>query len=96
MTWWKRLEPTYKALTAILGAIALGMGAMAYTIGERTEINAAGLDTVRAIMGEMQEVDAQTVGTLEAIQSDVELVRCWARAEIEDTDARRCLFDGGQ
>jgi len=35
--WWRSLEPAYKALGVILGAIALGMALMGYVIGGRAE-----------------------------------------------------------
>ena len=40
MSWWKKLEPTYKALGAILGAIGLGMALMTYSIGGKATSNA--------------------------------------------------------
>jgi len=95
MTWWKKLEPTYKALTAILGAMAMGMGLMAYTIGGRTEINAEAIMGHGVVLDEMQATDARTISVLDTLKSDFTLVKCWAKAEIEQTDARRCLVNGG-
>ena len=94
MTWWKRLEPTYKALTAILSAMALGMGLMAYTLGGRTEINAEAILSQQSVMDEMQETDYQTSAVLDTLKADFALVKCWAKAEIENTDSRRCLVNG--
>lgn len=104
MTWWKKLEPIHKALAAMLAMFVMGMAFMAYStvgqqemqaIGDQTEVNRTDIAAFGPVIELLQETDAQAIETLEVIQADVTLVRCWARAEIEGTDARRCLFEGG-
>lgn len=95
MSWWKALEPSYKALTVILGAIGLGMALMSYMIGGKVDLNAADIRANEAAI-EASDIRLRSVeACVDTIRSDLGLVRCWARHEIQGTDPKECLFRGG-
>jgi len=92
--WWKGLEPAYKALSAILAAIGIGMAAMAWVIGGQAQVNAeAILENTETI-----EVNAASINQMrecmDTIKTDLSLVRCWVRADIEQTNPASCLVQG--
>jgi hypothetical protein len=95
MTWWKKMEPVYKALGAILGAIALGMALMTYSIGGKTSDNAkAVLAVSESNTAEHNVINARVYQIEEGqdtMKGDLALLRCWVLHEINGTDSRQCL-----
>jgi len=92
--WWRQLEPAYKALGAILSAIGIGMAVMAWTIGGQAQVNAEAILENAGTIQENADAIHQMSACMDTIKTDLSLVRCWVRADIEQTNPASCLVQG--
>jgi len=98
MKWWKTLEPVYKSLLVILGAVGLGMGLMTYAIGAKTEDTASALEVETTTNTSAHAMINRRISGLEddikKFGIDLRMVRCWAQHEIQGTNPAECLVVG--
>ena len=95
MEWWETLEPVHRAMAVILAAVTVGMAIMAFLVSGNSRANADAIDLLRQVTIEATTSNTRRINELErsldTIRADMSLVRCWARAEIQGTNAAECL-----